>query len=200
MFDPVHTGHLRAAQYARELLSLDLVKLVPCASPNHREPASASARHRQCMLEMLIATEPALQVDTQEIDRPGISYSVDTLDTLRQAKSAQQIVFILGADAFATLPRWHEWQRLFQLCHLLVLGRGSHGRAGPPIPEGVENRLVASPHALFATAAGNVYIARDFAVPVSSSEVRRRLAAGADVSDCLAPQVLQYIRENHLYQ
>ena len=206
MFDPVHNGHIEAACFACNSLALDRVKLIPCCRPSHRGPATASPAQRLAMLELATASCPALEVDAVEVERAGISYTVDTVSALRESASgktghAGHIVFILGMDAFNGLPSWHRWQDLLALCHLLVLARpGSTVTefAGDTI--GLRARQVNSPDQLFAADGGKILIEAEFDHAVSSSDVRRGLGNAADLSAQVNGKVLRYIEEHGLYR
>lgn len=211
MFDPVHNGHIEAACFACNSLALDRVKLIPCCRPSHRGPATASPAQRLAMLELATASCPALEVDAVEVERAGISYTVDTVSALRESASresasgktghAGHIVFILGMDAFNGLPSWHRWQDLLALCHLLVLARpGSTVTefAGDTI--GLRARQVNSPDQLFAADGGKILIEAEFDHAVSSSDIRRGLGNGADLSAQVNGKVLRYIEEHGLYR
>src|SRR5690606_2685035 len=103
MFDPVHSGHLQVALTAWHLLELDQLRLVPCHVPNHRAPATATSAQRLEMLQLAAAREPRLRVDAREMERDGISYTVDTLASLRNDFPSSALVLVLGMDAFAGL-------------------------------------------------------------------------------------------------
>ena len=201
MFDPVHIGHIKAASYAAELLELDQVLLIPCATPNHRDPAKASAEQRASMLRLAIQGRPRLKVDCREIERPGVSYAVDTLQSLHDEHSDGQLVFILGLDSFNTLLQWYQWPRLFELAHLLVLNREA-GQMDPSVCAEIDysRRLVGAPGQLFNSASGNIWFARDFDFEVSSSEVRDRLRANEGTGTMLDEKVSLFIEDNRLYR
>ena len=113
LFDPVHDGHLEVARYARTALELDKVLLVPCKLPNHRSGAQASGAARLHMLELASRDEATLEVSDIELEREGVSYTVDTLAQLRKQEPNTDFVFILGQDAFSSLPQWQRWHH----CH-----------------------------------------------------------------------------------
>ena len=127
MFDPVHCGHLAVAELAVEALSLDRILLVPCKLPNHRHAASASGPQRLDMLGLACAKKPQLEASPIELEREGVSYSVDTLTQLRAADPDTDFVFVLGRDAFEGLPRWERWERPYQR-------RRQHGAKEPADP------------------------------------------------------------------
>ena len=161
-FDPVHQGHIQAARFALETLDLDAVQMIPCNVPNHKESLSASAMHRMAMLELALRDEPSITPDDSEIRRGGTS--------MRQIRLApcgvrcwQHRIFVMGMDAFNSLPGWHNWQGFLGSCHILVLGR-----SGQDVDELVaaeldlERRQVTEPHELFEQSVGQVHLTRLF--------------------------------------
>lgn len=205
MFDPVHNGHVDAARFAVSLLKLDRLLLVPCANPNHRDPATASSEHRLRMLAMAIADYRKLEIDAREIERGGVSYAVDTLAELRQEGESRgeavKLVFVLGLDAFNTLPSWHQWHRIFELAHLLVLHRGGAELNEETAAETeLATRRVSDPEELFAADSGRIYFAQDFDYILSSTEVRSSLRANDSTEHMLDEKVRLYIEDHRLYR
>ena len=200
MFDPVHIGHISAACYAIDCLDVTVLKMVPCATPNHREQSLASAEHRLQMLKLATAGYPAITVDPIEINRAGISFTVDTLSSIRLSGEAESLVFVLGLDAFNSLPQWHDWRRILELCHLLVLAR-SAARVSAEVADLTEltERQVESADEMFAQAHGKVLIAEDFSQDVSSRAVRDILKSGGNAEHHLDSNVHRYIIEHELY-
>lgn len=205
MFDPVHEGHLAAARLAQTALALDCVHLVPCARPNHRGQAGASGADRLAMLQLATAGEPSLLVDDRELQRPGISFMVDTLSSFVEQYPAASLVYILGRDSFETLPGWHRWLDLLDLCHLAVVSRprasSSHAQpAGLPavLADQLAQRQVDSAGALFRHARGKVLMLDALDMPVSSTSLRHALAQ-IDAPAEIPSAVLAYIRQHGLY-
>jgi nicotinate-nucleotide adenylyltransferase len=124
-FDPIHLAHLRAAEELREAERLDEIRFVPSAVPPHKEgPGITPAAHRLRMVELAVAREPGFRVWPVELQRPGPSYSVDTLRALRaEVGAATRIVFALGRDAFADFPTWKDPADICALCDIVVLTR-----------------------------------------------------------------------------
>ncbi len=122
-FDPIHHGHLRCAQELLQDLPLDEVRLVPCRIPPHRDTPQASAEQRLRMLKAALDGAPGLTVDDRELSREGPSYTVDTLHSLRAEFGATPLCLIVGMDAFNGLDRWHRWQELIGLAHIVVAHR-----------------------------------------------------------------------------
>ena len=201
MFDPVHKAHVGAARFALALLQLDCVKMLPCNTPNHRESSTASAEHRLAMLQLALKGERGIEADPLELERGGVSYSIDTLEHFSGSNSSNQIVFILGVDAMNALPRWHRWQDMFGHCHFLVMGRVREQiDAATEEAIGLARRVVANPLELFEQPSGRIYFAREFDFNGSSSVVRELLAAGEPTGRLLQDDVAAYIEAHGLYR
>lgn len=200
MFDPVHKGHVTAARYALDLLQLDCVKMLPCNQPNHRAAGNAAATHRLAMLELSLENEDSIEADALELERGGVSYSIDTLIHFRQMLNSAQIVFVLGMDAMNSIPGWHRWQEMFEYCHFLVLGReGKYLDQSTQDAIALDSRLVGTASDLFNSSHGAIYIAREFDFEASSSSVRELLASEAPLDTILPAKVDDYIKRNDLY-
>jgi len=190
-FDPVHIGHLRVAWEAAEALDAD-VRLMPAQVPPHRPPPVASAQQRVRMLQLALADQERLTLDTRELERPGPSYTFDTLQGLRsEFGNAQSLILLLGADAFAGLPSWHRWRELFELAHIVVLTRPGHGAAWPAeLATAVAPRCVNAVSKLHEAAAGRILELAVTALEISASQVRALLAAGREPRWLLPEAVL----------
>lgn len=206
-FDPVHYGHLRAADEVRDALDLCDVRLVPAGDPPHREAPRASARDRVAMLDLAAREFPGLVVDTREIARAGKSYTVDTLRELRAERPGTPLVLIVGTDAFRGLATWHEWRSLFDLAHIIVVPRpGVDVGAGLPDALAREWRARHSEdaRALRSAAAGSIYVQPVTAQPISSTAIRRAIADGnatsVEIAGLLPSAVLAYIESHGLYR
>src|SRR3569833_2622728 len=122
-FDPIHFGHLRPAMDLLDELGLDHVRLIPCGVPPHRAAPRAHAEHRLTMLRLAVSGEPRLRVDERELRRPGPSYMVDTVLSLREELGDTPLALIIGMDALNGLATWRRWRELVALCHLIVMER-----------------------------------------------------------------------------
>ncbi|MEO8802484.1 MAG: nicotinate (nicotinamide) nucleotide adenylyltransferase, partial [Rudaea sp.] len=129
-FDPIHLGHLCVAWEASELLDADVL-MMPSGIPPHRAPPMASAPQRLALLEVALRDQSRLILDARELACIGPSYTVDTLAELRAEHGERALVLLVGADAFAGLPSWHDWRRLFELAHIGVLSRPGEQAALP---------------------------------------------------------------------
>jgi nicotinate-nucleotide adenylyltransferase len=201
-FDPVHEGHLAVARCARDALAAT-VHFMPAADPPHRPAPGASAAQRVEMLELALAGEPGLALDTRELARAEPSWTVETLRGLRRELGPEApVALLLGADSFLGLPQWREWRQLFGLAHFVVAERaGSPLDAGLPEPlaAAVEGRLVDDPARLREAPAGRVFRLRQPLQPGSASGLRARVAGGGDWQALVPPAVAGYIRRHRLY-
>lgn len=198
MFDPVHNGHVEAARFAMRKLGVNRLKMIPCKNPNHKGPASSDSKHRLAMLELAVAADAQIEVDPIEINRSGVSYAVETLIELKKSEAC--LVFVLGIDSFNTLPQWHRWSELLELCHFLVLARSGSdisSRSGELLD--LEQRRVQTPQQMFSCDSGKILLAEDFSFEASSTAIREKLGRHEDVSEDMNAQVLAYIKENNLY-
>lgn len=202
-FDPVHVAHVRLAEEATRQLALAGVIWIPAGNPWHRRPPVASGAHRLAMVR-LAAAHPGYAVDDAEILANTPSYTVPTLERLRQRQGPRRpLVLLMGADAFLGLTTWRRWHDLFALAHIGVASRPTFDLAPehmpPELAEEWHRRLVSHVDALPAAPAGAIATFRLDAGTVSSTEVRQRLRQGAPVDALLPPSVLDYIRRHRLY-
>jgi nicotinate-nucleotide adenylyltransferase len=199
-FDPVHFGHLRAACEVLEQLELTEVRLVPCGDPAHREPARAGARDRLAMVQLAAAGAPGLVVDDRELHRPGPSYMVDTLDSLRSEVPGAALCLILGMDAFLGLASWSRWQRILELAHIAVLQRpGVEMPDRGVIAELLQAREIVAREGFMAASSGRIMFVPITQLHISATQIRDILAAGRRADYLTPASVLDYIRSRHLY-
>ncbi len=194
-FDPVHHGHLRLAVEVRERLGLSEVRLLPTALTNLRDAASASPAQRLAMLEAALC--PGLRADDREIRRGGRSYTIDTLIALRAEYPAASLCFVLGADAWNALPRWHRWTELLDYAHLVIATRP--GAEPDEIPQ-LAAAQTEDPAALHASPAGRVLVLPIPRLPISSTDLRARLREGKGIDYFTPPAVVEFIAREGLYR
>ncbi len=179
-FDPIHLGHLCVAWEASELLDADVL-MMPAGQPPHRPPPIATAAQRLAMLQVALRGQSRLTADARELARDGASYTVDTLAGLRAEQGDRPLVLLLGADAFAGLPNWHEWRRLFELAHIGVLSRPGER---PPLPAALQReiagRRVDDAAALRSVPAGGVVELAVTPLEISATRIRQLLADGRE--------------------
>jgi nicotinate-nucleotide adenylyltransferase len=191
-FDPVHIGHTTVVQHAAKSLRAGAVVFIPARrSPHKSDNPLAPAEHRVRMLELAIAEQPAFSVSRCELDRPEPSYTYDTVMEFRTGRPQARLVWLVGTDMLASLPRWYRIRELLDLCDVSVMSRG--GVDSPDFEQLVPSLGPAAARRLREAAIVTPLI------PVSSTEIRTRLAAAQDVSGMLHPAVIEYIRARGLY-
>lgn len=195
-FDPIHYGHLRPAQEAMRALGLAELRLIPAGQAPHRTPV-ATTPHRLQMVHLACAEFPGFVVDDREVRRPGPSYTVDTLTLLRAEIGDRPLCLLLGSDAFQGLETWHEWQRLPDLAHLVVMYRP--GCTLPYLSVWARSRLVEGPAQLADVAAGRLLFQKVTPQHISGTRLRAAIARHEPVQSWLPPPVWEYIRNHHVY-
>lgn len=195
-FDPIHEGHVAVADFARKTCDAD-VYFLPSADPPHRQKPLASAAQRAEMLRIAIAGKPRFFLDTRESKRDKPSYTVDTLRELREEIGTEApLAWLIGADAFAQLHTWHEWQALFDLAHFVVAVRPGYSMHSAHFS--VQERLCDSPLELETRPAGQVFALQCPLRSESASAIRQAFARG-EAPPGLNPAVQAYILEHGLY-
>lgn len=199
-YDPVHFGHLRPALEVAQALGVDRLHMVPAPSPPHRDEPGAPAAHRVAMLERALAGQERLVLDTRELEREGPSYTVDTLAGIREHEPDRPVALVIGEDSFASLTQWHEWQRLPELAHLVVMTRPGAPRVLDAALERLSTRNRArDPAALRPRPAGLVLTVPVTGLDISASKIRAMIGRGGNPRWLLPDCVLDYIREYGLY-
>lgn len=205
-FDPVHDGHLAIARAVRDGLNAN-VALLPAADPPHKASTHADAAQRAAMLDLAIAGEPGLAVDRRELRRAGPSYSVDSLRELRaELGPSQPVAWLVGSDSLAQLQTWHRWRELFEHAHILAVERpGSRIDAGwlerhaPAVLAEISPRERRCDTLAQAPAGGYAVFPLVRQRRESSSDIRRRIAAGEPWRDLVPAAVADYIQRQGLY-
>lgn len=199
-FDPVHYGHLRCADEVRRKLGLSYLYLLPAGTPPHRDTPSASVEQRLEMLQLACLEFPQLLIDDRETRRTGPSYMVDTLREIRSSLENRPLLLLIGQDAANLLHTWHQWERLFDLAHIVILTRpGVPAQYPPELAKQVRHRSCVDLRELIKTEAGNVLHLEVESIDVSATGIKRALHSGASPDSMLPVAVLEYIIKNHLY-
>jgi nicotinate-nucleotide adenylyltransferase len=201
-FDPVHFGHLRIALEVQQALGLLEVRMLPCAAPPHRDDPGASAEQRLQMLQLALQGQEALGIDTREYQRQGPSYTVDTLRSLRaELGDDVPLCLIMGSDAFAGLPTWHEWPQLFELAHIVLAHRPGWQRELSTLGDvDISARVSANAEDLRASPAGRVYPLAVTQLEISATAIRHDVGVAKCTRYLLPEAVREYIEMNRLYK
>lgn len=199
-FDPVHYGHLRCADEARQKLGLKNLYLLPAGNPPHRDEPQATARQRLDMLQLAGFEFPCLLIDDRETLRRGPSYMVDTLQEVRANAPDQPLMLLIGQDAANHLHLWYRWEHLFDLAHIVILTRpGASTRYPPELAKQIQPRLATDVTELLQSKAGTVLHLEVQAIDISATNIKNMIRSGASPESMLPVSVLEYINENRLY-
>lgn len=182
-FDPIHHGHLVAASEVAALFGLDEVIFVPTGSPWQKSAYAVSpAEDRYLMTVIATASNPRFSVSRIDVDRPGPTYTIDTLKDLRARRGpAAELFFITGADALAQILTWHAADELFTLAHFIGVTRPGHMLSDPGFPAGAVSLLEVP------------------AMAISSTDCRARVAGGLPIWYLVPDGVVQYVNKRGLY-
>lgn len=204
-FDPIHFGHLRIAEEFAAALGLEQVRLVPTANPPHRAGPEAGNADRLAMVRLAVAGNPRLAVDERELRRDRPCYTIDTLTELRtELGPAASLSWLIGADSFLSLDRWHRWRELFDLATLAVACRPGFDldrwreRASPALADEVLPRI----QTLSVTGRhlpGTIALLPTTPLAISSTAIRAELAAGRSARYLAPDAVLDYAGRHLLY-
>lgn len=186
-FDPPHAGHMALAQTAVAHLQLDELRVIPTGQAWHKTRPLTPAHHRLAMAQLAFAHLPHVVVDSCETERPGPSYTVDTLREIKAQWPEAELFLLIGEDQARALPSWHESQEILRLAIICVAARDDLTGASPQFmaPEGQESRFRRLPMP---------------AIPASATDIRARIAAHQSVALLVFEPVARYIDHHHLYQ
>ena len=194
-FDPIHNGHLAIAEAARACLGLDRVIFIPAGRPwlkARPEGRITDAKHRMAMVRLATSGYPHFEASAMEVERPGLTYTVDTLAELRAMDGGStgrtDMYLILGMDSVRELSRWHEPERLFEMCVVVAVSR-------PDIDDVARSSFERD----LPAAASKFVLLRGPMLSISATDVRSRVADELPIGDCVPPSVERYIRDHGLY-
>jgi nicotinate-nucleotide adenylyltransferase len=202
-FNPIHFGHLRMAQELAEALALNEVRFIPSANPPHKPPPAVSAENRAAMVKLAIADNPQFRFDGRELSRTGASYTIETLESLRnELGNRVSLILIMGSDAFTKFNTWHRWQEIIDLCHIALVQRPVSSIKKPLTKEletFLHNHYTEHTPDIAETSAGLVTMQAITPLEISSTAIRHTLQNKHSARYLMADCVLEYVRTNQLY-
>jgi nicotinate-nucleotide adenylyltransferase len=183
-FNPVHYGHLIIAEEVYDQLQFDRVIFVPASIPPHKNNQELIApNHRYKMTCLSTLDNPHFEVSRVELDRPGISYSIQTVRELQRINPKAQISWIIGADLLLEITTWKDYDELLKLCHFIAATRPNYGLA--QVPEWLRQQVTIFPIT---------------SVDISSTEIRNRVKQGRSIKYLVPQSVEEYIYKHNLYK
>ncbi len=199
-YDPVHIGHLRLAIEIVERFALSELRLIPVGTPNLRAAPVLSAGQRLEMLHAAVRDIPVLAVDDREVRRGGVSYTVETLASLRDEFGGRPLLFVLGMDAFRGFPRWERWREVLNITNLVVVTRpGATLPRSDELMELLAEAQTEDPQEFLASQNGRVMLQPIPLLPVSSTDIRERLGSGGNVRFLIPDAVHEIIIDHGFY-
>lgn len=201
-FDPVHNGHINLALSCHRHFGLDEVRLIPVNIPAHRPQPLASSDQRLTMLKLAIKDHAQLTIDERELHRQGISYTIDSLKSLRAELGSQAICIILGMDAFQAFHTWHQWRLILDYAHIIVADRPGNesGLKQAELKSLVTERATDNISILQQIPAGSILKIDLPMLDVSASQIRSLISDNKETSHLLPVSVNDYIQSNKLYK
>lgn len=187
--NPVHCGHLNMGRAALESGVVEQVLFLPSGNPPHKRTGLEDKQHRLAMVRLAVQGEACMDVCTEEIDREGVIYTVDTLTILREKMPGCRFHYLIGADTLRVLHTWRRAEDVIRLCAFLVIMR-----------PGEDEALVLEAAERWREKGADISFLPACMMDISSTEIRRRLASGCSLEGLVPAAVEAYIRENGLYQ
>ncbi len=207
-FDPIHYGHLRPVLDVVEALNLDKCHFIPCSVPHHRAMPLASSAQRLEMVAVAIKSEPRFYLDSREIDRDGISYTVDTLESIRtEINKSETLCLIVGIDAFIKLNDWHRWQEILNLCHIVVMHRPGwdleslleSNQFSEELEKIISDCKVMNEIELQEKTFGKIFFQRVTQLDISSTNIRTSLAGNLSIQYLVPDEIITVIKNHKIY-
>lgn len=191
-FNPIHHGHLAMAQAFFQELRLDKVIFLPTGDSYHKTTTAVAAHHRLNMTQLAVEPYPYFSVSDEDVRRQGATYTYDTVEIFKQRYPQAQLWWLMGSDSLLQLHTWHRWQDLVNMTHIAVAMRSEQNLT--QVPESLRIWLSR------ALVEGSVYVLNMPQYPISSTNIREKLAKGENASAWLPESVQSYIVQQGLYQ
>lgn len=205
-FDPVHFGHLRLAEEAADALGLASVRWIPAGQPALNKSPKVGATQRLEMVRLAIDGNPRFELDAAEVEAAQTSYTVPTLERLRQADvcgAQRPLVLLVGADAFAGMANWHRWEKLIELAHIAVAHRPGYpvdvSSLSPVLASLYRDRFCTDPAALAGAPAGRIVTFAMTQLDISATRIRTLLSKAHSVRYLLPDVLVDHIQAKHFY-
>jgi nicotinate-nucleotide adenylyltransferase len=210
-FDPIHYGHIRPALEVKAALKLDSIWLMPNHIPPHKAGPKTTTAHRLAMVQLVCSEHSEFELCDIEINRDTPSFTVTSLTLLAQAYPEHEFYFIMGMDSFIQLDRWHQWQSLFELCHIVVCQRpGWQLEHSSPMATLMQENVafrqqvqVMKDKPIKTAKVGNIFPVSITAQNISSTEIRAQIKEqnmdSQALNQCLPANIIDYIKRHQLY-
>jgi len=202
-FDPVHFGHIKPALDVKQSLGLEELRFIPCSIPAHRAAPIATVEQRLAMLSAAIDEYEHCVIDKRELNRQGISYMVDTLQSLQHDLTGKSLCLIIGMDAFLGLSQWYQWQQIFELANCVVTYRPGFELNLKQLPVDLMNvvkqRQVDSVKAFVEKEKGTIFFLSVAQLNISATDIRKRVKQAESIEEFVPPAVNNVIQQQKIY-
>lgn len=202
-FDPVHLGHIKPALDVMQRLALEELRFIPCSIPAHRALPVATAEQRLTMLHAAIDGYERCIIDERELNRQGVSYMVDTLQSLNDELKGSALCLIIGMDAFYGLHQWHQWQKIFELANCVVTFRPgcefNSEAMHPDLIKAVNQRQVESEEIFTQKGSGAILFMPVTQLDISATDIRQRIKQQQSIDELVPAAVNNIIKQQQLY-
>ena len=201
-FNPIHFGHLNLANCLVDYLHVESVRMIPCAIPPHRETPSVSAEKRLAMLQLAIDDHPLLTSDDLELRKSTPSYSIETVQQIRQQVGEETpLFFCIGMDSLLTIDSWHHWQQLLDYCHLAICPRpGYKLPIKGHLAEWIEQNLCDDIERVKTLAQGCLHLCKIPLKDISSTAIRDSIKCAQSIDHLTPKSVVNFITKHSLYE
>ena len=201
-FNPIHFGHLNLANCLVDYLQVESVRMIPCAIPPHRETPSVSAEQRLAMLQLAIDDHPLLTSDDLELRKSTPSYSIETVQQIRQQVGEETpLFFCIGMDSLLTIDSWHHWQQLLDYCHLAICPRpGYKLPIKGHLAEWIEQNLCDDIDRVKTLAQGCLHLCKIPLKDISSTAIRDSIKCAQSIDHLTPKSVVNFITKHSLYE
>ena len=198
-FDPVHKGHVSSIIELKDKLDFSELKIIPCNIPAQKEKTVASSSERLQMLKLAFDEFDNINIDSFELDKKGISYTVDTLEAItKKSKSGQHLTLIMGLDAFINLTSWKNYERILELSSILILRRPNYVLKKNYLAQ-FESELTDDLE-IFLNSKGKIIFFTLTQLEISSTEIKKAIKNNKSCEDYLDKKVLEFINEKSIYK
>lgn len=199
-FDPVHLGHIHLAITIKKLCHLQKILLIPCFQSPLRSPPIASTEDRLNMVKLATGDHTQFFADDREIKHANLSYTIETIRSLRLEHADTPLALIMSIDNFNQFDKWHEWQSILEVTHLLIANRpGSWQITNPNVMKLLHKHQITRAEQLQKQIAGLIYLTDIAPLPIAATQIRVLIKEHKDASHLVAPSVWQYICKKQLY-
>lgn len=201
-FDPIHFGHIKPSLQLAEKFQLQSIKLIPCKISPFKDNTFASAQHRWNMISVISGSSELFEADARELERESASYTYETLREIAGEVSSQTTLYwIMGEDALLGFPKWHQAEKIMQLCHVLVMRRPGYDASDDTgASEWLKPYMCDNEKQLNEKQSGYIYMTNVELFDISSTQIRQTVQAGEQPRFMLPGGVWNYIKRNNLYQ